>query len=69
MVVQVRDSGPGVEPELVDEILRDGFTTKVATRTGRRGLGLALVSQTVRRREGGYVTVENDSRRSAGRPK
>lgn len=61
VVVQVRDSGPGVEPALVDEIFRDGFTTKVANGTGRRGLGLALVSQTVRRREGGYITVENDS--------
>jgi len=61
VVVQVRDSGPGVEPAFVDEIFRDGFTTKVANGAGRRGLGLALVSQTVRRREGGYVTVENDS--------
>jgi two-component system, CitB family, sensor kinase len=61
VVVRVRDSGPGVDPEFVDEIFRDGFTTKVANGTGRRGLGLALVSQTVRRREGGYVTVENDS--------
>ena len=61
VVVQVRDSGPGVEPALVDEIFRDGFTTKVASGTGRRGLGLALVSQTVRRRDGGYVMVENDS--------
>lgn len=60
VVVRVRDSGPGVEPSLVDEIFRDGFTTKVANGTGRRGLGLALVSQTVRRRAGGYVTVEND---------
>jgi two-component system CitB family sensor kinase len=58
--VQVRDSGPGVDPAIVDEIFRDGFTTKVATRSGRRGLGLALVSQTVRRRQGGYVTVAND---------
>jgi two-component system CitB family sensor kinase len=60
VVVQVRDSGPGVDPWLVDEIFRDGFTTKVATGTGRRGLGLALVSQTVRRRDGGWVGVEND---------
>jgi two-component system CitB family sensor kinase len=44
----------------VDEIFRDGFTTKVATGTGRRGLGLALVSQTVRRRAGGYVRVTNE---------
>jgi two-component system CitB family sensor kinase len=60
VVVRVRDSGPGVDPRIVDEIFRDGFTTKVATGTGRRGLGLALVSQTVRRRPGGWVAVEND---------
>jgi two-component system, CitB family, sensor kinase len=60
VLVQVRDSGPGVDPEHVDEIFRDGFTTKVATGTGRRGLGLALVSQTVRARPGGYVSVVNE---------
>ena len=60
VLVRVRDSGPGIDPRLVDEIFRDGFTTKVATGTGRRGLGLALVSQTVRRRSGGYVRVEQD---------
>jgi two-component system CitB family sensor kinase len=60
VLVQVRDSGPGVDAALVDEIFRDGFTTKVATGAGRRGLGLALVSQTVRRRAGGYVHVEHD---------
>jgi two-component system CitB family sensor kinase len=57
--VSVRDSGPGVDPAIVDEIFRDGFTTKVARGTGRRGLGLALVSQAARRR-GGYVNVESD---------
>jgi two-component system CitB family sensor kinase len=57
--VIVHDSGPGVDPKLVDEIFRDGFTTKVATGSGRRGLGLALVSQTVRRRPGGSVSVAN----------
>lgn len=57
--VQVRDTGPGVDPWLVNEIFHDGFTTKVATGTGRRGLGLALVSQTVRRRTGGWVGVDN----------
>jgi two-component system CitB family sensor kinase len=55
----IRDE-PGVDPALVDEVFRDGFTTKVATGAGRRGLGLALVSQTVRRRSGGYVHVEHD---------
>ena len=59
VLIRVRDSGPGIEPSLLEEIFRDGFTTKVATGAGRRGLGLALVSQTVKRRPGGYVTVEN----------
>ena len=39
VIVQVRDSGPGVEPGLVDEIFRDGFTTKVATGPGDAGSG------------------------------
>ncbi|HEU5363506.1 MAG TPA: sensor histidine kinase [Gaiellaceae bacterium] len=59
VLVRVRDSGPGVDPAVADEIFRDGFTTKVAVGAGRRGLGLALVSQTARRR-GGTIAVEND---------
>jgi two-component system CitB family sensor kinase len=58
LLVRVHDSGPGVDPELADEIFRDGFTTKAATGVGRRGLGLALVSQAARRR-GGSISVEN----------
>jgi two-component system CitB family sensor kinase len=57
--VRVHDSGPGIDPSLADEIFEDGFTTKVARGTARRGLGLALVRQAVRRR-GGSVEVEND---------
>jgi two-component system, CitB family, sensor kinase len=59
LVITVHDSGAGVDPRLTEEIFRDGFTTKVA-RDGerKRGLGLALVSQEVRRRRG-TITVEN----------
>jgi two-component system, CitB family, sensor kinase len=57
--VRVHDSGPGIDPRAVDEIFQDGFTTKVATRTGRRGLGLALVTQVLRRRDG-TIAVENE---------
>jgi two-component system CitB family sensor kinase len=57
--IRVHDSGPGVDPALADEIFEDGFTTKVARGTNRRGLGLALVRQAVRRR-GGSVEVENE---------
>ena len=58
-LVRVHDSGPGVDAAIVDEIFRDGFTTKVATGAGRRGLGLALVSQTARKR-GGSVDVASE---------
>jgi two-component system CitB family sensor kinase len=54
--LRVTDSGKGVDPELADEIFRDGFTTKAARGPVRRGLGLALVSQTARKR-GGTVEV------------
>jgi two-component system, CitB family, sensor kinase len=59
LVITVHDSGPGIDPTLTEEIFRDGFTTKVA-RDGqrKRGLGLALVSQEVRRRHGA-IGVEN----------
>jgi two-component system CitB family sensor kinase len=58
LVLRVHDTGPGIDPALSDEIFRDGFTTKVAAGAARRGLGLALVSQEVRRR-GGSISVEN----------
>ena len=43
VVVTVRDSGPGVAPELAEEVFRSGFTTKAGA--GHRGLGLALISR------------------------
>ncbi|EQD83093.1 sensor histidine kinase [Saccharopolyspora erythraea] len=58
VTVVVRDSGPGVAPEIAEEVFRHGFTTKAA-RGGERGLGLALTRQICRRR-GGSVQVRND---------
>jgi two-component system CitB family sensor kinase len=59
LVIRVHDSGTGINPALTEEIFRDGFTTKVARHSRRRrGLGLALVNQEVRRR-GGQISVEN----------
>ncbi|OLF05531.1 sensor histidine kinase [Actinophytocola xanthii] len=49
--VVVTDSGPGVAPEIAEEVFRHGFTTKAAEQ-GERGLGLALIRQTCRRRKG-----------------
>jgi two-component system, CitB family, sensor kinase len=59
VLVEVRDSGPGVAPELADEVFRHGFTTKVARSGGARGLGLALTRQACVRR-GGWVRVRNE---------
>jgi len=55
--VRVRDSGPGIDDAAVDEIFREGFTTK---RGGaHHGIGLALVRQ-VTQRSGGWVRGAND---------
>ena len=56
--VVVRDSGPGVAPELAEEVFEHGFTTKAAA-GGRRGIGLALIRMVCARR-GGRVSVRND---------
>lgn len=56
--VVVRDSGPGIAPEIAEEVFRHGFTTKAAEHGGQRGLGLALTRQTCVRR-GGTVAVHN----------
>ncbi len=57
-VVQVTDTGPGIPPELVDQVFRDGYTTKRPRGQLRRGLGLALVHRIVVR-AGGTVTVRS----------
>jgi two-component system CitB family sensor kinase len=65
VAIEVADSGPGVDPDAVTDILRRGYSTKEPSSFGR-GLGLALVRQTVNRlggslsitrREGAVFTV------------
>ena len=62
VVIEVADSGAGVAPDVIDDVLRLGFSTKGvgATEPGRsvggRGLGLALVRQAVTRL-GGTLTI------------
>ncbi len=53
MVVAVADSGPGMTPEALEKAKGRGYSTK----SGSRGLGLALVSQVVKR-HGGTLTSE-----------
>ncbi|MFI9757216.1 ATP-binding protein [Streptomyces sp. NPDC051963] len=55
--IVVRDSGPGVAPELAREVFTHGFTTKAA-HEGERGIGLAL-TRLVCERHGGEISVTN----------
>ncbi|MCK8432983.1 GHKL domain-containing protein [Streptomyces sp. D2-8] len=55
--IVVRDSGPGVAPELAREVFSHGFTTKAA-REGERGIGLAL-TKLVCERHGREISVAN----------
>jgi two-component system CitB family sensor kinase len=57
--IVVRDSGPGVAPELAQEVFAHGFTTKAAAE-GERGIGLAM-TRLICRRRGGEVAVTNNS--------
>jgi sensor histidine kinase regulating citrate/malate metabolism len=56
VVLSVADSGPGLPPDAVDEAFRRGFSTKEQGSAGRRGIGLALVAQSVARL-GGQLEV------------
>ncbi|GAA3933206.1 sensor histidine kinase [Actinomadura viridis] len=53
LVIEVSDTGPGLDGDVVREAFRRGWTTKaVEGPAGPRGLGLALVGQAVRRHHG-----------------
>ncbi|TMQ97200.1 sensor histidine kinase [Actinomadura soli] len=52
LVLQVADSGRGVDPSAVPEMFRRGWTTKTSGGPVGHGLGLALVGQAVRRHRG-----------------
>lgn len=56
-VLTVEDTGPGLPPGEVERAFRRGYSTKQAAGEGRRGLGLALVAQSVQRL-GGELRVE-----------
>lgn len=53
--ITVEDSGPGIDPDAVEDVFRHGFSTKAPGPFGR-GLGLALVRQAVQRL-GGTMTI------------
>ncbi len=59
VTITVKDSGPGLDPEVIEEIFTQGFSTKTVQKDRKRGFGLAL-SRLVCRRRGGDILAEND---------
>lgn len=57
LVLRVADTGPGVDPAHAEAVFERGWSTKPAG-PGGRGLGLALVRQTVARHEGTLTVAE-----------
>lgn len=56
--IVVSDTGPGVAPEIVADIFRDGYSTKSPRGRVQRGLGLALVHRLIRQ-AGGTIRVSS----------
>jgi len=57
----VSDSGPGIEPEDLDNIFTPGFSTKINYATGHinRGLGLSVVQNIVEKELGGKIEASS----------
>jgi two-component system CitB family sensor kinase len=59
LLVRVADTGPGLDPDRLEQAFTRGWSSKPAARPHGRGLGLALVRQVVNRYDG-TVGVAND---------
>jgi len=56
--VSIRDSGPGINPSMLNEIFKPNFTTKQKHTSFGLGLGLSI-SQQIVQKHGGQITVRN----------
>ena len=62
--ITIRDTGPGIDPELHDNIFEMNYSGRGNTRPGKLGFGLWWV-KTLMTRLGGYVCVESDGTHGA----
>ncbi len=58
-IITVRDNGTGLPEPRPDIVFEDGFSTKTASDSSHRGLGLAIVSRLVKQ-SGGTITSYNN---------
>lgn len=58
VLIQISDTGTGIEPEIIDRIFEPFFTKKQLGRSGT-GLGMAIVWGTVKDHKG-YITVDSE---------
>lgn len=56
LIVRVSDSGPGIDPEFIDDVFKDGVTTKGPG----RGFGLCLLSRRISH-AGGNLVIKSSS--------
>jgi two-component system, CitB family, sensor kinase len=59
LLVRVADTGPGLDPDGLEQVFSRGWSTKPTGRPQGRGLGLALVRQVVTRHDGS-IQVANE---------
>ncbi|WP_417580883.1 ATP-binding protein [Nitrincola sp.] len=57
LLIEVEDNGPGVEPEALEQLIRQGYSTKSGT---HGGIGLALVKRIVDRYAGNIYLEEGE---------
>lgn len=58
-IFSITDNGPGISPDVIPEIFKAGFSTKINYSTGEvsRGLGLNLVKDLVETQMGGRISL------------
>lgn len=59
VVIRIRDNGPGIGPEIADEIFTPFFTTK-PTGAGNTGLGLSICHDIIVAEHGGQINVRSE---------
>lgn len=61
ILIEVSDSGPGVDPAIIDDIFEFGFSTKEASLEEGSGVGLSFVRSSVEKELHGSIQLKSDA--------